>query len=119
MSTAVSTTPVTTPNPPPTRPDPGVPCVTCGQFPHPVDSVRSLDPELQLALPIMNRHVSPSNQGEATQDMVKRRRIVLHGRVINSSEIVEQLKEKEKDKAPKPVKKSKKVICLFNRSHAL
>ena len=96
------------------RPNPGVPCSKCGLYPHPLEAVRKLNPELQLALPTMNRH-TPMSDGPSniSPDMSKRRRVVLDGCVINSTELIQQLKDKQKSGTTKKGKSSKKVYICF------
>ena len=100
-----------TTNIPNVPPNPALPCTKCGLYPHPVNSIQKLDPELQLAMPIIDRH-SPISTSISAQpsETVKKRRIVLDGRVINSAEIIEQLKEKQKSR---PIKHTKKVNSTF------
>ena len=77
------------------------PCEKCGHFPHPVAAVRDLPPEMQAQFPILDRHSTPSERPQKTH-------VTLHGRIISTDEIVQQLKAKET--ARKTHKSIKKVI---------
>ena len=61
-------------------------CETCNRYPHPVGSVNKLDAKLQLSFPLRSTGTS------CTTTTRKSTRIVTHGRVITSEEILQQIK---------------------------
>ena len=88
-------------------PVPSVACILT-QF----KSILNLDPELQLTLPIVDRHSSASaGVSVPPSEIVKKPSIVLEGRVMNFAEIVQQLKQKAS--TGRAVKQTKKVNNIF------
>ena len=71
-----------------TQPNQDDKCDTCGQFPHPVQSIRKLAPELQLAFPVPGAH------GDTATGQHKRRKVQVTARYISGDEMYTQLKEK-------------------------
>ena len=89
-----------------TQPNKEDQCDKCGQFPHPVESVRNLSAELQSAFPVPG----VSNDAAAAP---KRRKVQVTARYISGDDMYTQMKEKaQATSSVKPKVASKpKAIC--------
>ena len=76
-------------------------CDKCSQFPHLIQSIRNLSPELQSVFPV------PGTHAESATGQVKRRKIQVTAHYISGDDMYLQMK------------KSVKATCSVNASKTL